>query len=314
MVAILVVAVLSAVRFPPAARDPKHGLIETREGATVQYRVVDLEDGRYLLADGTLQTLVSSATGDPQLRPTAALNIIDLFVAPPESMLVLGLRGGSMAKGFARRGWRVRVVEPDPLAIRVASEHLSFSRDEVPVTVADLRVACRRETRRFPVVIVDAFADGPTPFHLVTREFFAEVKRRLNPGGVLALAIASGGWKDPLIASLAATLRTSFRTVLALPTSEPPNTLGSIVLLASDRNLDLPDERLPQPTEFFMNLEEHWSVVQMNHAWFNRYQPPAADAVVLTDDLNPIDRWTDRIQHSSRLELHELFRKTGAGW
>jgi hypothetical protein len=182
------------------------------------------------------------------------------------------------------------------------------------VTVEDLRVACRREHDRFPVVIVDAFAGGPMPYTLVTREFFAQVKQRLKPGGILGLAIASVGWTDPLVASLAATLRTSFHTVLALPTSEPPNTLGSIVLIASDRPLDLPDERLPQPTEFFMNLEEHWSVVQMNHAWFNRYEPEAAGAVVLTDDRAPIDGWTDRIQHASRLEVHEIFRKSGVGW
>jgi hypothetical protein len=113
-----------------------------------------------------------------------------------------------------------------------------------------------------------------------------------------------------VIATLAAELETRFRTVLALPTSEPPNAIGSVVLAASDRALDLPDERLPQPTDYFMNLEEHWAVVQMNHAWLNRFTPRTACAVILTDDRNPIDLWNDPVQRTARAELHRSFGKT----
>ena len=225
---------------------------------------------------------------------------------------MLGLRGGALAKRFARGGWRVRVVEPDPLAVDVAAKHLFFQPTEVPVLVSDLRAGLRRESGRYPVVIVDAFDRGNLPPHLVTREFFAAVGSRLRPDGIVALSVLTTGWTDPVVGALAATLRQSFRTVLALPTSEPPNTLGSIVLLATNRDLSLPDERLPQPTDFLMNLEEHWKVVQMNHAWFNRYEPAAATP--LTDDRNPADRWGDRIQHASRVELHQTFGRRWASW
>jgi spermidine synthase len=311
---LLLAAIASATRFPAIVRDPAHGVVEAREGPAMQYRVLDREDGRFLIADGGIQTLVSAETRDGLLRPSAAFQIIDFFFATPESALVLGLRGGAVAKRLARAGWRVRVVEPDPLAVQEASTHLSFHPDESPVVVADVRVFCRTTSRRYPVVVMDAFDTSVVPFHLITREALETIADRVAENGIMALAIATRGWEDPLIGSIAAMLRGRFRTVIALPTSEPPTALGSIVLLASNRALELPDERLPQPTEYLMNPEEHWGVVQMNHAWFNRFTPRTRGAVVLTDDRNPIDLWSDPVEHASRIELHESFARAPRSW
>ena len=50
---------------------------------------------------------------------------------------------------------------------------------------------------------------------------------------------------DREVDALAATLRTSFAHVWALPIAEPPNTLGNLVLVASNREgFEFPDERL----------------------------------------------------------------------
>ena len=46
---LVALAAPTAARFPGVIHDPKHGLIERREGASNEYRVLDLEDGRYLL-------------------------------------------------------------------------------------------------------------------------------------------------------------------------------------------------------------------------------------------------------------------------
>jgi spermidine synthase len=295
-------------------------LIERREGVSADYRVIVREEGRYLLGDGTIQTVASTETGDPLHRAAAALGILDLLrddtAASPEgrgnSLLVIGLRGGTLAKRFAREGWRVRAVEADPLAIRISEDRFGFDRTEVPVAATDPRVFARRGSGRFAAVVVDAFGHSAIPFHLVTREFFTALAARLLPGGVLALAVETQGWNDPLVAALAATLRTRFPTVLALPTGEPPTALGSMVLLASDRPLTLPDERLPDPTHFHANPERHWSVVQMNHAWFNRFEPAAG--AVLTDDRSPSDLWSARIQHAARIEVHEFLGSRGKSW
>jgi hypothetical protein len=163
-------------------------------------------------------------------------------------------------------------------------------------------------------VIFDAYDRSAIPFHLITRECLASVANRVAEGGILALAVVTRGWNDPVVVSLAAMLRERFRHVIALPTSEPPDALGSIVLLASNRDLELPDERLPNPTDYFMDLEEHWRVMQMNHAWFNRFEPRTRGAVILTDDKNPIDLWSDPVERAARAELHQSFASGPHSW
>ncbi len=308
--AAVLVVLVSVFCADGSRHDSRRGVIEAREGAAAQYRVVEREDGRFLIADGGIQTMLSKDTGEPLWRPAAALRIVDLFFAHPDSMVVLGLRGGAVAKYFAREGWQVTAVEPDPDALGIASRSLSFSAREIPTRIDDLRQFVRTDSGRHPVVILDAFGASPFPRHLVTREFFAEVSRRVATNGLFATVVVARGWDDPLIASLATELRERFRSVVALPTSEPPNTVGSIVLLASNRTLELPEERLPQPTDYLMNPEGLWGVTQMNHAWLNRFTPPAGREE-FTDDRSGIDRISDGILYASRLDAHQTFAAGG---
>jgi hypothetical protein len=196
----------------------------------------------------------------------------------------------------------------------MAVKHLSFNTGEIPVTVEDVRRFCRRSTSHYPFVVLDAFGASAIPVHLITRESFQTIADRVSADGILAIVIAVPSWDDPLLGSIAAMLDRRFQTVLALPTSEPPTTLGSIVLLASNRKLEIPEERLPQPADYLISPEDHWAVVQMNHAWLNRFEPRTSGAVVLTDDWNPIDLWSDPVQRAARSELHQSFASGVRSW
>jgi len=102
--------------------------------------------------------------------------------------------------------------------------------------------------------------------------------------------------------------------VRALPTSEPPNTLGTVVLVASNRSLDIPDERLPDPANFQSDPAGQWVVQQINHAWLNRYEPETRGARVLTDDGPGVDLSSERLNAAARRELHALFGRDGRSW
>ena len=71
---------------------------------------------------------------------------------------------------------------------------------------------------------------------------------------------------------------------------------------------------MPNPSDYFGDPTAHWTVVQMNHAWSNRYQPDARGAVILTDDQNPVDQWSERINLAARRELHHFFGPRGGSW
>jgi spermidine synthase len=51
--------------------------------------------------------------------------------------------------------------------------------------VADGRAFLLRDHRTWDVILLDAYRGPFVPFHLLTKEFFALVKSRLSPGGVV---------------------------------------------------------------------------------------------------------------------------------
>ena len=221
-------------------------------------------------------------------------------------MLLIGLGGGSLVKEFAGHGWRIDAIEIDPVVTEIAYRNFGLETSEAKVFHMDGRRYLSATDARYDLIVRDVFGSSSMPFHLVTREAFALIAGHLEPDGVLAINTESVGWHDIIVRSLAATLKEEFSEVLALPIAEPPNTLGNLVLLASNRELELLEE-LPPTRSRFSN------VYPKNHAWDNRFEPDVSDVPVLTDDLNPVDVWSERINLAARRDLHEFF-DNGLSW
>jgi spermidine synthase len=222
-------------------------------------------------------------------------------------MLLVGLGGGSVAKSYAREGWKVDAVEIDPVVTRIAREHFGLEPHDAVVHDADGRRYLSTRAASYDLIILDAFGSSSIPFHLVTREAFDLVSRRLSHNGVLAINVQSIGWDALIVRSLAASLSPSFDEILALPMAEPPNTLGNVVLLAANRSLALVNE--PE-----MPLDRLTAEYDRFHAWENRFAPDTRGVSVLTDDLNPSDLWAEAINLATRKRLHEFFGEKGVSW
>ena len=288
-------------------------MLELDRGREGELRVFDRDGARYLLADGTIHAVMDTLSGDCIQRGPAALGLLRLMRPGPDSMLVLGLRGGALPLAFARSGWHVRVVEPDKERVR-ASKRVSYKPGELPLQVAEIRRFLHRDRGRHSVIVLDAFADSYMPFPLCTREFVDLAASRLLDDGILVVSVETLGWDDPMLAALAATLRTKFAHVVALPTSEPPNAVGTILLMATRQPITLADDQLPDPTQFFLNPDQLWVVQQQTHAWLNRFEPKPTNARVLTDDKSLIEVWSDRLNLAERAELHQFFGPNGGSW
>ena len=288
-------------------------MLELRRGHEVEMRVFDRDGARYLLADGTIHAVMDTLSGDCVQRGPAALGLLRLMRPGRDSMLVLGLRGGTLPLSFARSGWRVRVVEPDPELVAV-SRRVAYKPGELPLETADYRRDLRRDHGQHSVIVLDAFGDTDMPFTCCTREFVAELAEHVLEDGVLVVSVETRGWDDPMLAALAATLRTSFAHVVALPTSEPPNAVGTILLFATHEPLPFTEDQLPDPKQYFLNPDELWLVQQQSHAWLNRFEPSPKHARVLTDDRNMIEVWGDRLNFAERAELHQFFGPDGGSW
>jgi spermidine synthase len=82
-----------------------------------------------------------------------------------------------------------------------------------------------RARENFDIIMVDAYQGTLVPFHLVTREFYAILRRRLAPGGVVAQNIAPNVLD---LNRMVATARAVFQQVDLYPAS------GNWVLIAHD--------------------------------------------------------------------------------
>lgn len=292
---------------PAETADPDAGLLAIEQSAYGELRV--LQDGpeRFLLIDGGAHTGVDTTLWESLFEYVNVMDIPRGYFDRPKRMLLVGLGGGSVAKNYARNGWTVDVVEIDPAVTRLARRYFALRDDEARVFHEDGRQYLRRGGEAYDIIILDAFGSGSIPFHLITSESFARARECLSPEGVLAVNLQSIGWHDTIVTTIAATARRQFANVLVLPIAEPPNQLGNIVLLAADRSLELPEEP-PRPQDRF-SPEYHRA-----HAWDNRFVPRTEGVPVITDDRNPIDLWTERVNLRSRQELHDYFRARGATW
>jgi spermidine synthase len=299
-------AILTFSNAPSNSAASEAGLMAVRHSPYAELRVVDTDFGRHLVIDGGIHSIVEVETYQSIFPYVDVMDIPRLFFGRRGSLLLVGLGGGSLAKNYAQAGWEVDAVEIDPLVIDLAYEFFGLDSSEAEVFTMDGRKFLDSGSKLYDLIIVDAFGSSSIPFHLVTRESFGLMKSRLADDGVLALNFESVGWHTILVSSLAATLQTHFSDVWALPMAEPPDRLGNIIMLAANRPLDL-REAMP-PTDDRFSRQYH-----RNHAWDNRFVPDITNAPILTDDLNPVDLWSEEINRVARRELHDYF-KSGVSW
>jgi hypothetical protein len=110
----------------------------------------------------------------------------------PDQVLAIGLGTGAI-NCYARPDQRFHFIEIDPLVVEVARQQFSFLSKcpEPEITIADGRLALKNETRRYDLIVLDAFSSDSVPAHLLTREAFQLYLNHLNPGGVIAMHISN---------------------------------------------------------------------------------------------------------------------------
>lgn len=310
MLGTLVVAAVGLPSFSSERPDPEGGLLAVEQSAYAELRVLDLDGTRHLLIDGGIHTMVDPESWASHFPYVAVLNLTRGYFERPGRLLLIGLGGGTLAKDFARVGWTVDAVEIDPVVAELAFRYFGLRPSEARVFAIDGREFLLRSAEAYDVIIVDAFGSSSIPFHLTTRESFGLIADHLNPDGVLAVNVESRGWDDPIVRSLAATMREHFQELLALPTEEMRSELGNVVLLAANRSLGLPYDAVPIDAEV-----EAWSTAYyQRQAWVNRFVPDQKQAPILTDDLNPIDLWSEAVNFVARKDLHEYFPAGAESW
>jgi len=100
------------------------------------------------------------------------------------------------------------VVEIDPEITGIARRYLGLpDRTRIRTCNTDGRWFVMNCREKYDVIFIDAYNDLSIPYHLTTREFAAQLKNILNPGGILLTNIIDNFQKGSFLPSYIRTLR-----------------------------------------------------------------------------------------------------------
>lgn len=270
------------VPLPAPSRTP--GLVYAKESAYQYLEVFDRGPLRHLAYNDALGFQTVAHRGSPftgfyydyyALLPW-------LLERPAERALVIGLGGGIIANQYRyfHPATAVDGVEIDPAVIDVARRHFDLD-PTVRVFAEDGRIFAARPGPDYDVIVVDAYTNQVyVPFHLATREFFAEVRGRLAVGGLVAMNVSAAREDAPLLQGICASLQAVFPQVyrLRVPGS------NDFIVLASDRAL-----ALQPPAQGYDR-----GLAPIADRFARGLAPaPVTGAPALTDDRAPVERMVD---------------------
>jgi spermidine synthase len=198
---------------------------------------------------------------------------------PPRSVAILGNAAGTTARAYGHFFPRTRVdgVEIDGDLSEVGRRLFDLRGRNLHLHTADARPFLRRSTRRWDLVVVDAYRQPYIPFYLATREFFELVRDRLAPGGMVAINVGHPESSDRLEKVLSATMADVFGTVLRDPSQRTNVMLAGTDARASAATLRAATPRLP------------FALRATAAATAARLGPRLPGARVYTDDLAPVE-------------------------
>jgi hypothetical protein len=173
----------------------------------------------------------------PHSGVAMALNALE---QPNRRIAVVGLGTGTLA-AWGRAGDSIRFYEINPDVEPIARSWFRFLHDSharTEVVLGDARVQLGRElaagqSQDFDLIAVDAFSGDSIPMHLLTAECADIYRRRLKPGGVLALHISNRVLDlDPVARGVALHLGWTAVQIISVDDSETGESSSRWVLIS----------------------------------------------------------------------------------
>jgi len=267
------------------AQATRYGQLDRRES---QYTTTYIDrQGHYIVMTfGVNECLFSESLynpNDPAELPYAYTQFMTVplaYTASAAKVLEIGLGGGRIASYIHDYVTEAHVtcVELDPGVIELAQRHFGVQQTErMRLVERDGRIFAQASREQYNIILVDAYMGTMVPFHLVTREFFQVLKRRLTPGGVVAQNISP----DVLNRTdMIATVRAVFAN------ADIYRAGGNYVLVAYDGPAKTADQLRERAEALQSRYELRYPLTAMLMGRTNATAPQSAR--VYTDDFAPV--------------------------
>ncbi len=200
---------------------------------------------------------------------------------------LIGLAAGTIARQYTAVYGPVPIdgIEIDPKIVQAGRVYMGMTEPNLNVIVSDGRYALAHSTQRYDVIGIDAYRLPYIPWHLTTREFFAETRAHLTETGVLVVNVGHTEDDYRMVDSIAATLKTVYASV---HTISVPDTFNAVVVATvQPSSRDNLAANLP--------LLKHPFLQEVAADALKNYRAPMPGGIVFTDDRAPVEQLTNSI-------------------
>lgn len=247
--------------------------------------------------------LVVNGKSDGSARADAGTQVMGGMLAAllhgeAKSAMVVGLGTGTTAGWLAEvpTMQRVDVVELEPAIVDIARAYAAVNRNaldhpKVHVSIGDAREQLLVSRTRYDII----FSEPSNPYRagvasLYTREFYAAVRERLEPGGLFVQWVQTYSIDERTAQTIYATVSTAFPNVQTWTTGP-----GDIVLVASRKPIAFDTNRIAarlktEPFRTAAHVAWRAESVEAILAYFVAAEPVARHFASQARELNTDDR------------------------
>lgn len=259
-------------------------------------KVVDYSYGanhtRELIIDGLVQGGIDMNNKMSIYEYFYLLEILPYTLNPGgERCLVVGLGAGIIPMWYEKMGIKTDVLDIDPDVVTTARDYFGFNISG-DVIISDARYHLNTSDRQYDYIVLDVFNGDTTPGHILSKEALKIIRSRMTEKGVLAVNMVGSLKKETFMtASIIKTLKEVFATVEIHPAFVVENSdgVGNLAVIA----YNFPAANInPEAAKKFTVHPWATSVTQLLDKTFSF--PEDTQAIILSDDYNPIDfydRW-----------------------
>ena len=307
VVAVALLAVVALFLLPPSGliKPPPYGtLLAERESVYNYIQVVQQTNGDIHLVLNEGHAIHSVYRADQQHPLTGGpwdYWLVAPYVNPnmrPDdvhNMLMLGSAAGTAAGLFTDVYGPKPVdnVEIDPAVVEMGRQYFHLDEPNVNNIIQDARAYLRTTDKKYTIIGIDAYRQPYIPFHLTTREFFEEVRDKLEPNGVVMINAGRTATDYRLVDAIAATMRTVYPHVYTIDVAGTGNTM----VIGSMQADGVAHFRANAATINQPLLQQVFAVsLDPNIGKMREFTPAdAAGHPVFTDDRAPVEEVIDQL-------------------
>jgi predicted membrane-bound spermidine synthase len=202
------------------------------------------------------------------------------------SLALIGSAAGTVSKQYTEVYGPIPIdgAEIDPEIIRVGREYFDMNEPNLNAVAQDGRYFLANSPRKYDVIAIDAYRPPYIPFHLTTREFFAQAREHLTENGVVAINVGRTRSDWSLVEVLASTLKAEVPNVYMVDLGQSGQTLTNVLVVATKQPTQL--ENLSINAE----LMTHPILQKVAGASILRAEKFTEPTVVFTDDKAPVEQ------------------------